>query len=365
MLSPRETAMELEKLFPEHLKAKAQLARQEKSAQKTEKKVPPGKTRAFVGDFAAGAEVDEIFLVEEATFRLARNGTHYILGGFADRTGVVAVRKWDATEEEFSLLSVGGYVRARGRLERYQGRLQMIVTDLRRVDESEVEPADFIPVTKGDIEQMFAELTALAETVKDETLRRFLQVLLGDPQLAEGLRRSPAANMYHHAWVGGLLEHTLATARVAMCVCEYYPLLNRDLLLTGVILHDLGKITELSPQPGFHYTDEGRLVGHVVAGALLVERVCAQVKEVPEETRNLLLHLALSHHGTREFGAPVLPATAEALALHHLECLDAKLKAVETALENAPRDGSHWTEYQRMFDGRLYVPEKYGHSEPE
>jgi 3'-5' exoribonuclease len=168
--------------------------------------------------------------------------------------------------------------------------------------------------------------------------------------------KGPAASAVHHAWIGGLVEHVLSACKTAQAIAEQRPFLNRDLLLAGVILHDIGKIEEIDSGPGFGYTDTGRLCGHIVLGTLLVERFILKLKDFPRAKRDVLLHLILSHHGELEYGSPVKPCTAEAVALHHLECLDAKVQGIQTIIERERAGGNDgaWSDFARVVDGRIY-----------
>ena len=193
------------------------------------------------------------------------------------------------------------------------------------------------------------------EIIGDGPLRALLENFFGDAEFREKFAAAPAAMRNHHAYLGGLLEHTVSVARLAESLLAQRPELDADLLRAGVLLHDAGKVEELAAGAALHYTDAGYLLGHVALGALMVECRAARVKDFPGRTRLLLLHLLLSHHGRREFGSPVLPATAEALALHHLDNLDAKVNAAAHFSESAPGDRENWTEYIKMFEGRLYT----------
>jgi 3'-5' exoribonuclease len=213
--------------------------------------------------------------------------------------------------------------------------------------------SDFMPATPKDVGELGKELKRLVKSVKDKPLRALLDGFFGDEEFLARFSRVPAAAEFHHAYVGGLLEHTVAVAATAEKVAESRPdELDRDLLLTGALLHDLGKTYELTSGPNFEYTDAGRLIGHIVMGCLEAERRMAEVSDFPTETRRQVLHLIVSHHGQREFGSPVLPATPEALALHHIDNLDAKIRA---AADTAPQPGDDaWSDYQRMLGVRIY-----------
>jgi 3'-5' exoribonuclease len=216
-----------------------------------------------------------------------------------------------------------------------------------------VDVTAFMRSTPRDLGELRKQLAELVESVKDQALRALLDAFFGDEEFAAAYGRSPAATEYHHAYVGGLLEHSVSMARsAATLAAERGAELDRDLLVAGALLHDLGKVCEMTAGPAFDYTDAGRLVGHIVLGCIEADRRMAAIADFPAQTRLHVLHLLASHHGQKEFGAPVLPATPEALALHHLDNLDAKVRA---AADAEPKPGEEaWSDYQRMLGARVY-----------
>jgi 3'-5' exoribonuclease len=335
----------LDSLFPGTIKAERGKGRPAE---------PPART--FIQDFQPGQEVEDVFLVQEASLRAAKNGSRYVQAGFADRSGQIAVRQWDASEKDFALYKPAGFLRARGRVETYQNKPQFIVFNVRPVEASEVRAEDFLAVSKRDPAEMERELDGLLAAVADPDYKLLLQSIFGDALVREAFLKGPAASNLHHAWIGGLLEHVLSAAQTAQSVAAQRPFLNRDLLLTGVILHDIGKIEELDPGPGFAYTDTGRLCGHIALGTLLVDRFIRNLKDFPKKKRDLLLHMILSHHGERDLGSPVTPCTGEAVALHHIECLDAKVQGMNTVLEREAATGAQgaWSDFSKLVDGKIY-----------
>jgi 3'-5' exoribonuclease len=206
------------------------------------------------------------------------------------------------------------------------------------------------------LEEMANELDALLATFTDPDLKKLLLAIFNDAPTREKFIRGPAAASVHHAWCGGLIEHVLSACKTAQSIAEQRPFLNRDMLLAGVLLHDIGKIEEIDPGPGFTYTDTGRLCGHIVLGALMLERFILKLPDFPKKKRDQLLHMILSHHGELEYGSPVKPYTMEAVALHHLECLDAKVQGIATIIERERAAGneSAWSDFARVVDGRIY-----------
>ena len=312
--------------------------------------------RVRVKDLVAGQDLEGIYLVVEAAIRAAKNGSKYIQATFCDRTGSIPVRQWDVNDTHFSEYRSGGYARVRGRVELYKNAMQMIVFNVQNADHEQVDAAEFIPVSARPLPEMEREMDALIDTFTDPDYKRLLTSIFNDPVVRPKFIVGPAAASLHHAWRGGLIEHVLSACKTAQSIAEQRPYLNRDLLMAGVILHDIGKIEELDAGPGFSYTDTGRLCGHISLGALLVDKFIAKLENFPQRKRDLLIHMILSHHGTMEFGSPVVPATAEAVALHHLECMDAKVQGIQTIIERERAAGNEntWSEFSRIVDGRIY-----------
>jgi 3'-5' exoribonuclease len=312
--------------------------------------------RSNIAELTSGQEFDQIFLVGEATLRVAKNGSKYIQASFGDKTGSVPVRQWDATDADLSAYKGSGFVKARGRVEVYKNATQLIVFSVQELDAGAVNPSDFMPVSIRPLDEMEREFEAVLETFKDADYKRLIKSIFSDPEVKQKFVRGPAATNVHHAWIGGLIEHVLSAVKTAEAIAAQRPFLNRDLLIAGVILHDIGKIEELDAGPGFPYTDTGKLCGHIVLGALLVERNVVKLGDFPKKKRDLLIHMILSHHGELEYGSPVTPVTGEAVALHHLECLDAKVQGIQSIIEKEKSLGNDgaWSDFARVVDGRIY-----------
>lgn len=310
--------------------------------------------RKTIEDLKNGDQLDQTFLLASKTLRAARNESLYIQFDIADRTGKLPGRMWDATQELFETFQPDDFVRVKGRVETYQNRLQVIANVIEPKQASDVNLADFLPTTTKDVEAMFGRLVEIAKTVEHPGLRKLLGSFLKDPVVAEKLQRAPAAITYHHAFFGGLLEHTLGVAEMALAAAEQYPDLDRDVLVTGVILHDIGKIEEFAYDRAFSYTDSGELLGHLYIGARMIEERGASIPELSPQMTETLAHLVLSHHGAYEYQSPKLPMTAEALAVHHLDNLDAKVNAFRGAMLRDRDPESRWTEWNRMFERRLF-----------
>jgi len=310
--------------------------------------------RRYIGELKLGENIEEVFLVREKFFRTARTGSDYIQMELVDRTGSITARMWDASRAIFDAFQANDFVQVRARVDSYQDRLQLIVSSLRTVPEEQVDVSDFLPKISRDVDQLFTRIKEISAQITNSHLKRLLELFLTDADFAEKFRRAPAAIAYHQPFLGGLIEHTTNVCELALPVLKLYPQLSKDLLLAAAILHDIGKVRELEYTRTLDYTDEGKLIGHVVLGVLMVEEKVREISDFPGELLTLLRHLLLSHHGEYEWGSPKLPMTPEALALHHLDNLDAKVEASSRAIrEDADRE-SLWTEYSRMFQRRFY-----------
>jgi len=315
--------------------------------------------RVFIEQLAApGTIVEQVFHVAEKDLRTTKKGSFFMTAKLRDRTGEVPAVMWDATQSLFAAIPQGGYALVKGRVGEYNGALQILIEAMRPAKPTEVDLADFLAVGPGDPEEDFAHLKEVMARVERPPLRALLDAVWADAGLVAALKRAPAAERLHHAYLGGLLEHTLSVAEAAVLICTHYSQLDRDLLLVGVLWHDIGKTRELAYQESFGYTDGGKLVGHIVQGVLMLEEKIAAVRgsgaEFSEPLANVLRHLVLAHHGTHEFGSPKLPMTAETFALHHLDNLDAKLHAFFRDVAADADPTRRWTAFNKMFGGALY-----------
>jgi 3'-5' exoribonuclease len=307
----------------------------------------------WVDSLSEGTGVDDLFQVEVCDLRQARNGSLYLSLVIKDRTGRVGARRWDARAEETETFKAGDVVRIRGFVESFRGQPQVIV---RRIDPAagdDVDPADFFRSSAKSPSAMLAELRAVLETVKSPPLRKLLDAFLDDPRFRERFMEAPAATHIHHAHLGGLLEHTLSMARCALAVAPNYPSLDVEVLLAGVFLHDLGKTEELATAPMLDYTDRGRLLGHIEIGARMLSEKAAAIEDFPPFLLDILTHMVLSHHGRMEYGSPKLPMTPEAVVLHLIDNLDAKVMAIESLREEA--EGGRWSDYIRGFERAFFL----------
>ncbi len=297
----------------------------------------------FIADLASleeGKTFDSYFLVLARQQRSTKNNKPYLNLMLGDRTGQLEGRVWEPGDPRIARdFDRGDTVKVRGSVARFDERCQIKVEQLRKAAEGEVERGDLLPSTTHDIAVLWSKLEASVESLQNGDLKRLLGAVLADEAIAGAYREAPAARGLHHAWLGGLLEHVVSLLGLAELVAAHYPLLDRDLLITGVLLHDIGKIYELTWQAGFDYTVEGILLGHIQMGVDLVEKKIAALGDFPPRLRTLVLHMILSHHGKLEFGSPKLPMTPEALALSFIDDFDAKMRAVESEFEKSEREG--------------------------
>lgn len=323
-------------------------------------------TRRFITELKAGERIeDEVFLIRSKDLRTTNQGGLYIHAVLMDRTGQLVARAWQATEEMFQGMPEGGFMRFKGRTENYKGNMQFIIDAVRPAEPGSYEFADFLPITKNDIKKMWMRLLEIVRGVKHPDLAALIHEFIIDEELMTRFRRAPAAATLHHAYIGGLLEHTLSLLEIALVVIPRYPKLSLDLVLTGLFLHDIGKSTELSYETAIGYTDDGQLLGHITQAVLWIEKKAEAAarrtgRPFPEQLRWVLEHIILSHHGKYEFGSPKLPAVPEAVAIHHLDNLDAKVHMFLAEIENDRDPVSSWTNFNRALETKVYKPDIMG-----
>ncbi len=316
-------------------------------------------TRRYVNQLGNGESVEEIFLVADRQLRSNRQGNLYLHLELRDRTGAIEARLWNVTEDLARRIEPGSYLSVRGKVQVHQGMLQVIVSHLDPVDPVGVDPSEYLPQGPADVPRLLGRLRELLMAVSDPHLRALAECFLIDDGFLQRYTAAPAGVRNHHAYRAGLLEHVVTMMTVADRIADLYPEVDRDLLRLGIFLHDAGKIEELSYDLTFSYTDAGQLVGHLVLGVILLrdkikETVSLTDEPFPEELQLRLEHMILSHHGMLEFGSPKVPMTPEAVALHHLDNLDAKLHQVTREIRDDPGRGTSWTSYNPALNRRLF-----------
>jgi 3'-5' exoribonuclease len=298
-------------------------------------------------------------LAQEVAFKTSAKGSEYLELKLADASGDLKAFLWDlrAIEGDMDQVAPDAFLKVKGQVSIYNGRTQLRLDKVRYAQDLEVgDFARFFPTSKRPVEEMLAELDGIVAGIGDPWIRRLLELLLVEnPVLRAAFAQAPAAKSLHHVYLGGLLEHTLSVAGMAARACAHYQEMNQDLVLAGVLLHDVGKTAELTYQRSFGYSDAGNLIGHISMEAEWINRSVALIPDFPEELRLLILHIVLSHHGKLEYGSPVLPKTPEALLVHYLDDLDGKLEAMFRGIREDAGTG-HWTPFSRSLDRMLYKP---------
>lgn len=306
--------------------------------------------KAYVNQIADRDVVESVFLLREKNLALARNGKPYLVLKLMDKTGEIEGRVWDNAEQMGARIERNDFVQVRGRASLYLGKMQLVVQEMVAQDEETVDLADFLPVTEYGLDALVDRLKERVATVQTPHLRQLMESFLADDDFMRRYSTAPAAKTMHHVYLGGLLEHSLAVADLADDVCRRYPNLKKDLLIVGALLHDVGKIAELDYRRSFDYTDAGKLIGHIVLGAQMVDARIRTLADFPEQDALLLGHLLLSHHGQYEFGSPKRPKTVEAVVLNFLDDLDSKINGVQAHIERDALAESSWTSYHRLYD---------------
>jgi 3'-5' exoribonuclease len=315
--------------------------------------------RTFINEIRENDLVEGVFWVKEKAMPFTRTGTPYLRVRLSDRTGEIEGRIWDGVEEFADLFEREDFIRIKAQATSYQDQVQLNIKSLTKAERGEVELEDFLPASEKDPEEMLAELIGIAQGIENKHLKELVMAFLQDEEFTTPFKRAPGAKRLHHAFLGGLLEHTLSVVRLIEEIKGHYAGINHDLLLTGGILHDIGKVHELSYDIAFDYTDEGRLVGHIVMGTQMVEERISQIEGFPKELAMLMKHLMISHHGQYEWGSPKRPKTLEANILYYLDDLDAKVSGIKEFMDRS-EEGARWTDFHRMFDRFFYKGEEKG-----
>lgn len=327
---------------------------------------PATPPRRSIAELQVGQRVeDEIFRIQQKDLRTTTNGGLYIHAVLADGSGQLVARMWNASQEVYDSIPEGGLLHVRGRVESYKGNRQFIIDGVRAVEPGSVDPSQFLPKTQHDAAAMWAEVKDILRTVENRWLLALIGKFVNDPRFAADFQRAPAAVQMHHAYLGGLVEHTRNLLRLAAAICPLYPLVSRDLVITALFLHDAGKTRELAYETNLEYSTEGQLIGHIVQCALWVHTKCREIEAetgqtFPPAIETVLKHLILAHHGKYEFGSPRLPATPEAFVVHYIDNLDAKLAITFDAIANDPDAGGEWTGYVKSIESRVFKPDVLG-----
>ncbi|GAB4300448.1 MAG: HD domain-containing protein [Desulfuromonadia bacterium] len=310
--------------------------------------------RTYVADIRERDQITEVFLVKDKTIAMAKNGKPYMNLRLMDRTGEVEGKIWDDVDTLDARFTKDDFVRITAKASTYLGKMQLVISSLTRVDDDQVPLEEFLPRSSRTTEEMTRELASLVNSFANPYLKRLMQLFMADEQFMKGYVTAPAAKGMHHVYLGGLLEHSLSVARLIDLIHPLYPRLDRDLLMTGALLHDAGKVREMAYRRSFDYTDEGKLVGHITIGVEMIGDKIRGIPDFPPQLAILLKHLILSHHGEYEYGSPKRPKTLDAIALNFLDDLDAKMNGVTAHMDRDEPAGSEWTAYHKLYDRYFY-----------
>ncbi|GHT21497.1 hypothetical protein FACS189419_02490 [Planctomycetales bacterium] len=316
-------------------------------------------SRRYINQFKDNEKVSEIFLVSDKQMRANKNGNYYLQFNLADRTGMISSRLWNITDGRFYDFENGDYIQVEGATQRYQGILQFITKKIEKVEPGSVDPTEFVRFQSIDVQKAQNRLKELLHTVTHPSLQALAECFVIDDVFIDLFSKTPAGVKLHHAYPGGLLEHTLQMMELAVKVAELYPVLNRDLLLMGTFLHDIGKTKELGMTNELFYTDEGQMLGHPYLGTEILSKKITEAEtmtgeEFDPETAMLLKHMQISHHGEFINQSAKLPMTLEAQMLHFIDSIDSKITEFQKYMLEDPNLGANWTDYQKSIDRKLY-----------
>ncbi len=310
--------------------------------------------KSMVTDLKEGMIVDSTFLIKDKTLGTGKTGKDYLTIVLGDKSGDVEARVWDNAKEIDSTISTNDVIQVRGRVNNYKGKLQVSVDEIRWIDKSLVELSDYVMRSLRSSDEMFYELKMLMATMDNPYLKSLTELFFSKEDMINLFKASSAAKSIHHAYAGGLLEHTLNVVKLVDMIVSIYEGIDRSLLLTAAMFHDIGKIKELGGEFATEYTDEGRLIGHIVIGTVIVDKLISEIKDFPLELAMLLKHSILSHHGEYEFGSPKRPKLMEAIILHYAEDMDAKIASMRAHIKNETNNDGNWTSFDNPLGRYIY-----------
>jgi 3'-5' exoribonuclease len=312
--------------------------------------------KALINEIKENDQIDSLFLVKDKSSGVTKTGNVYLKLKLTDRSGEMEGRVWTSAESFVESFEKDDFVHVKGKAVSFQEHLQLNITHIERVEENQILLSDFFPMAGRDIDEMLRSLIEISQQVKNPHLSQLLNLFWEDSNFVERFKMAPASKQLHHTYLGGLLEHTLSLTQLVLKNINHYSGLNVDLLITGSILHDLGKVDELSYHRSFDYSDEGKLLGHIILGIERVEDKIRQLPDFPKDLSTLVKHLLLSHHGQYHWGSPKRPMTLEAVMLHYFDDMDAKINGIQQFLKSQVPEGSRWSGYHRTFEQFFYVP---------
>lgn len=307
----------------------------------------------YINEMREGEMVRDIYLCKQVANLKAKTGKTYMSLVLQDKTGTMDGKIWDLTPG-ISHFEAMDYILLEAQVTSFQGQLQLNIRRVRKADEGEYDVSDYMPTSEKNVDEMYKELLALIDSVKEIHYHRLLRIFYAeDPDFITAFKKHSAAKSVHHGFMGGLLEHTLSVAKTCDFIAASYPIINRDLLITAAIFHDIGKVTELSDFPVNDYTDDGNLLGHIYMGTEIVGKKMDEMGDFPHVLASQLKHCILAHHGELEFGSPKKPALVEALALSMADNLDAKMESMKELFASPEASDGQWLGYQRLFDSNV------------
>ena len=310
----------------------------------------------FIEELREGERINEIYLCKQKQTALTKAGKPYESLVLQDKTGTLDAKIWDPSSQGIEECDALDYVNVMGDVTSFQGNLQLNIKRLRKASEGEYEPKDYLPVSEYDAEEMYRELQGYVKNLTNPYLKKLAgDLFLEDADFAKRFKFHSAAKSVHHGFVGGLLEHTLSVTKLCAFFADTYPILNRDLLVTSALFHDIGKLEELSTFPENDYTDEGQLLGHIAMGMEIVGMRIRAIDGCPRKLANELKHCILAHHGELEYGSPKKPAIPEAVALNFADNLDAKMETMKELLANVPAGNTDWQGFNRLFESNIRI----------
>src|SRR6266446_2647972 len=299
------------------------------------------------------------FVVASKQVKAKKNGEPYLALILADRSGQIEAKMWDNVDEFILAFEQDDFLKVKGLVNKYKNRFQLTIHKLRRMDEADIDFTDYLPKTTKDIGELWRTLTEFVATFQNPHLKALVELFMADPEIAERYRNAPAAKTLHHAYIGGLLDHVVSLFRSCDLACRNYPQVNRDLVLAGAFLHDIGKIHELTFNRSFSYTTRGQLLGHMIIELEMLQAKLTQVPGFPDSLKTLVEHLIISHHGQYDFGSPKLPMFPEALLLHYLDDLDSKMESMRAQFERGAESDGAWTAYNPSLGRPLLNTAKF------
>src|SRR5450432_1076865 len=299
------------------------------------------------------------FVVVTKQVKPKKTGEPYLALTLGDRCGQIEAKMWDNVEEVLDAFEQDDFLKIKGLLNKYKNRFQITIHKVRKLGDSEIDFSDYLPATTKNVDELWQTLAGFVATFQNPHLKALVEAFMNDPEIAQAYRNAPAAKTLHHAYIGGLLEHVVSLTRSCDLVSRNYPQINRDLLLTGAFLHDIGKIHELTYNRSFSYTTRGQLLGHMIIELEMLQAKLSRLPDFPDSLKTLIEHLIISHHGQYDFGSPKLPMFPEALVLHYLDDLDSKMEAMRAHFERESSLDGPWTSYNASLGRPLLNTEKF------